>query len=67
MNEKKGHTEQLLSLFQFSKRQIYQTVQSSQSSSHLYLVTVQASGGRTAHLPYSDQYTDVYQIGFIIH
>lgn len=37
MNETKRHTEQSLSLFQFSKRKIYQTVQSSQSSSHFYL------------------------------
>lgn len=67
MNENKGHTEQLLPLLQFSKRQIYQATQSSESPSRLHLVTVQASDGRTARLPCSNQYTDGYQIGVIIH
>jgi len=66
MNDEKGCTEQLLPLFLFSRRQIYQTVQSSQSSSHLRLVTVQIADRRTAHLPYSNQYTDVYQVGFVV-
>lgn len=60
-------TEQLLSLFQFSKKQIYQAVQPSQFSSHVHLVIVQASNRTTPHLPYSNQYADPGQIGFRIN
>lgn len=66
MNEEKQHSQQLLALFQLSKRQICQTTIF--IVEYLHLVTVQASDGRTAHLAYSPQYTDGgYQIGFIIH